>query len=299
MERRGLGVSKKIENRIIGMRPSRSSQGFTLLELLMAMAISVAVMAAIYSTFFSQQQSYMVQDQVAAMQQNLRSGMFYMEREIRMAGYDPEDSGNFGITDVQWDSVVGTWRIQFQADLNENKTLDVNETVTYSMFDDDGDGISDDFGRTEGAAATQLLAENIDYLSFAYAFDNDGDGELDYVDANANGVRDANEPIIWAIDDSGDGLLDLNLDSNGDGVIDESDDGDSDGLIDGQVLATAIPPAAIRAVQIWLLARSSSPMRGYTDTNTYVVGDMLRDPNNRFRHKLLTTQITMRNLFGS
>jgi type IV pilus assembly protein PilW len=299
MERRGLGVSKKNENRINGMRPARSSQGFTLLELLMAMAISVAVMAAIYSTFFSQQQSYMVQDQVAAMQQNLRSGMFYMEREIRMAGYDPEDSGNFGITDVQWDSVVGTWRIQFQADLNENKTLDVNETVTYSMFDDDGDGISDDFGRTEGAAATQLLAENIDYLSFAYAFDNDGDGELDYVDANANGVRDANEPIIWAIDDSGDGLLDLNLDSNGDGVIDESDDGDSDGLIDGQVLATAIPPAAIRAVQIWLLARSSSPMRGYTDTNTYVVGDMLRDPNNRFRHKLLTTQITMRNLFGS
>ena len=71
------------------MNVFRNTNGFTLIEILVALVLSIIVMAAIYSTFHSQQKSYMVQEQVAAMQQNLRAAMFYMEREIRMAGCDP------------------------------------------------------------------------------------------------------------------------------------------------------------------------------------------------------------------
>ena len=53
-------------------------KGFTLLELLIAMALSIIIMAAIYSTYYSQQKSYLVQEQVAAMQQNLRAATFYL-----------------------------------------------------------------------------------------------------------------------------------------------------------------------------------------------------------------------------
>ena len=48
-----------------GRRPETSSQGFTLIELLVAMVISLIVMTAIYSSYHSQQRSYLVQEQVA------------------------------------------------------------------------------------------------------------------------------------------------------------------------------------------------------------------------------------------
>ncbi|RLB12640.1 MAG: hypothetical protein DRG82_16825, partial [Deltaproteobacteria bacterium] len=65
----------------------RQDQGFTLVELLIAMVISLVVMGAIYGTFKSQQDSFIIQDQVTAMQQNLRAGMYVMSRDIQMAGY--------------------------------------------------------------------------------------------------------------------------------------------------------------------------------------------------------------------
>ncbi len=61
--------------------------GFTLIELLVAMAVSGIVAAAIFTVFKSQQDSYIVQEDVAAMQQNLRAGMSMLSRDVRMAGF--------------------------------------------------------------------------------------------------------------------------------------------------------------------------------------------------------------------
>ncbi|MCX5902984.1 MAG: prepilin-type N-terminal cleavage/methylation domain-containing protein, partial [Proteobacteria bacterium] len=70
--------------------PSHScSRGFTLLELMIAVAIFGIASAAIYSTYQHQQDSYLIQEQVADMQQNLRAGMYFLTRGIKMAGYDP------------------------------------------------------------------------------------------------------------------------------------------------------------------------------------------------------------------
>jgi prepilin-type N-terminal cleavage/methylation domain-containing protein len=64
-----------------------NKEGFTLAELLIAMAISLVVMGAIFLTFKSQQDSYVIQTQVSAMQQNLRAAMYILTRDIQMAGY--------------------------------------------------------------------------------------------------------------------------------------------------------------------------------------------------------------------
>ena len=69
-------------------------KGFTLIELLVAMTVGLVVMAGVSMTFKSQQKSYLLQEQMAAMQQNLRAAMFHMEREIRMAGCDPNKSAS-------------------------------------------------------------------------------------------------------------------------------------------------------------------------------------------------------------
>jgi prepilin-type N-terminal cleavage/methylation domain-containing protein len=65
----------------------RKEKGFTLVELLVAMAISGIVVAAVYTAFVTQQKSYTVQDQVAETQQNARVGLDLIAREVRMAGY--------------------------------------------------------------------------------------------------------------------------------------------------------------------------------------------------------------------
>jgi len=65
----------------------RKNEGVTLIELLVAMAISAILIAAIYRTFISQQKTYTVQEQVVDMQQNVRVAINRMMREIRMAGF--------------------------------------------------------------------------------------------------------------------------------------------------------------------------------------------------------------------
>ena len=66
-------------------------KGVTLIELMIALAISAALVAALYGTFLTQQHTYVVQDDVLDMQQNVRVALNEMIREIRMAGF-----GNMG-----------------------------------------------------------------------------------------------------------------------------------------------------------------------------------------------------------
>jgi len=285
-----------------------AKNGFTLIELLIAMAITGIVSAAIYTAFQSQQKSYLTQDQVAEMQQNLRAAMDIMVREIRMAGCDSHSIGGLGITEIQprnknnvvKTDITGNGALKLTADFDDSGTLDGGETISYCIYDfpvGSPDG-NPDLGRNNGAGR-QLLAENIEALGFAFAFDSDGDGNLDTYDVAGN------EQVIWAVDSDGDNNLDTNLDTDGDGDID-ADDGPGaggNGLIGGQALAANVAPANIRAVRIWILARSRIGDRSFLNTRTYVVGNKVITPNtdadsnnDNCRMRLLTTTVKCRNM---
>jgi prepilin-type N-terminal cleavage/methylation domain-containing protein len=62
-------------------------KGVTVVELLIALAISTLLISVLYRTFISQQKAYTVQEQVVDMQQNVRVAINKMMREIRMAGF--------------------------------------------------------------------------------------------------------------------------------------------------------------------------------------------------------------------
>jgi prepilin-type N-terminal cleavage/methylation domain-containing protein len=62
-------------------------RGFTLLELLVALVITGAVVSAAYGIYVAQHQNWIVQEQVTDMQQNARAALHEMENRIRMAGY--------------------------------------------------------------------------------------------------------------------------------------------------------------------------------------------------------------------
>jgi type IV pilus assembly protein PilW len=141
------------------------NSGVTLTELLIALALTGIVAGAIYNIFISQGKAYTIQSEVAEMQQNLRAGIFMMEREIRMVGYDPTRAADAQIL------TAAPGQLEFTADLNgDGDTDDPNEHMIYTLYDTDADGTSDALGRNDvnSGAGTQLLAENIDQLNYVY-----------------------------------------------------------------------------------------------------------------------------------
>jgi type IV pilus assembly protein PilW len=147
------------------MKTSRYGReiGFTLIEVLISMAVGAIVLTALVSTLLIQSASYDMQAQVCEMTQNARAAMDMMTREIRMAGYDPMVVGFNGIP-------YDTIRLQIVADLNGDGSVSgAHEDITYT-YDDKNHQID----RNTGGGA-QPFAENIQTFTFDY-LDRNGAG---------------------------------------------------------------------------------------------------------------------------
>ncbi len=65
----------------------RTDAGFTLIEIMAALAILAIAMTAVFATFTSQHKTFTAQSRTAEMQQNLRIAADALVRDIRLAGY--------------------------------------------------------------------------------------------------------------------------------------------------------------------------------------------------------------------
>lgn len=294
---------------------SNNKAGFTLIEIMITIAISSIVMLGLYQTFSSQQQSYILQEEVATMQQELRTSMLLLASDLRMAGFDRMLTGGFGILNVEprdtsnnepagdgikgiidtVNSVNSNDSIVMTMDIDEDGVVDADERIQYQIYDFvAGDGHLD-LGRQTGNNASRLLAESIQKLGIAYAFDNDLDGELDTYTVGAGTTH-----VYWGFDFDGDNQLDRHLDNNLDGTIDVVDSPGGVGgnsTISGQVIPGGpVPLNRIRAVRVWLLAETEQAGTGYNEGTTYTVGRYVITPANNRRMRLLTTIIKCRNL---
>lgn len=143
-----------------------SQTGFALVEMLIALAVSSLLLGSMYSFFLSQRRAYDLREQVAEMQQNIRSGMALLAREIRMAGYDPSGTAGAGIVEASPQA------IRMTMDLNgDGDTQDANEDVAYALYDSGSDGDLD-LGRRSAGGPAMPVAENIARLQFVYTLHN-------------------------------------------------------------------------------------------------------------------------------
>ncbi|HEU4344877.1 MAG TPA: prepilin-type N-terminal cleavage/methylation domain-containing protein [Candidatus Binatia bacterium] len=154
------------------MAPSLTGKtsGFTLTELMVAMAISMAVLAAVTTTFMTQAKIYNAQEQINEMEQNARGALDVITRELKMAGYKPNGGTFVGIT-------YSASQLRIQADLvgNDGLTTGANEDIIYS-HDDSNDQIV-----RNGA----VLADHITAFTFSYL---DSAGASTSVSANIRQV---------------------------------------------------------------------------------------------------------------
>ena len=122
---------------------SMDHQGFTLVEILIALAISAVLLSGVYATFNSQRKAYITQDQVAAMQQNMRGAIHLMQREIRLAGHDPTLNDRCRHRHHErrrHPDHHGHPGRGLQGSDPDGDITDPDEDITYSLFDCDGDG---------------------------------------------------------------------------------------------------------------------------------------------------------------
>jgi len=271
-----------------------NSCGHTIVELLIAMAVAAILITAIFQIYEVRQKSHSRQQLAVEMQQNLRAAISLIKREIRMAGYDPaandgvdndgddesaidndEESAGVGI------ETAGLHMIQFSFDYNGDMAIGSAERIGYEFakkYDEDKDGIADagaaPFGRKTGDGDPIGIAENIQAFAFAYAFDNNHDGNLDTDDGTENGN------IIWGFDSD---------------PLDENDQLTTN-LATGSDLTPPVPLSDIRAVRIWILARTGAPVRGHFESRTYTVGDRVISSADNYQRRLSKTTVYCRNM---
>lgn len=145
-----------------------NEEGFTLIEIVIGLAISLILMGVAVSIFNVQRKSYSTQEQITEMQQNVRAAMDMIIREIRMAGYDPTESGFVGI------GTNTTTLLQIMADIDGNGTsTGTNEDITYRYYNASDATYPREIKRKTGGGEFQPFAENIDGCDFLY-YDGNG-----------------------------------------------------------------------------------------------------------------------------
>lgn len=165
-------------------RVSSGNRGFTVVELMISLCISIVVVMATYQIYHSQVRSNLIQEQMVDMEQNLRSALYLLAMEIRQAGYDPGGSAGAGFVEAK-NNVIG---FTYTAGVNTldddgDGTVDEDDeltTVTYDLYDSLTDGDLD-LGRKVNSGNRDAVAENIEAIEFCYTL-ADGTQVLDITD---------------------------------------------------------------------------------------------------------------------
>jgi type II secretory pathway pseudopilin PulG len=151
-----------------------SKNGFSLVELLLALGISMIILLAIYQVFTITSKNFTTQNVAANAQQSLRAAIGLMARDIRAAGLDPIDSDNFGF------ELAASNKIRITADSIDSGSGDFNGNVDETNFERiTYEFLSNQIVQTlyEGTPSQNPapLISNINNVEFTYFDTNDND----------------------------------------------------------------------------------------------------------------------------
>ena len=136
------------------------SDGFTVTELVLALAIMMMVMAAIVSLLISLNRAYTAQNVTAGVQQVTRAGINILTRDLRMAGLNPLNINQIGISEAS------VHKIRFQQDTNGSGEIetDQNEDISY-LLNDKHQLIRQKDGNSR---SNRSLVDHVNNLTFEY-----------------------------------------------------------------------------------------------------------------------------------
>jgi len=168
-----------------------TKKGVTLIELLVVLVISGIVVGGIYKVFVAQTRAYTLQDQVAEVQQDVRSAMDIMVRDIQMAGFQ---TNNFALLNPAGSALISSNRIvsplndsaiTVYYEYNPNAASPPVYAVTYALVQQPNNSFS--LYRTLLVNGVQTdysdLLDNVTLLNFSYGIDATGSGVINGIHA--------------------------------------------------------------------------------------------------------------------
>src|SRR5262249_18067795 len=111
----------------VNVKRAPGASGFTLVEVTIAVLLFALVIGSIYEIYVRGEKSQQVGIELAEANQNARSGVDLIARELRSAGYGIDPSTQPAI-------VTGSqYRVTSALDLNGNRQIDMGEVITYFL----------------------------------------------------------------------------------------------------------------------------------------------------------------------
>jgi len=359
-------------NSTTSQRP-RYSEGFSIVEMMVAMVISLILLAGIAQIFMSSKQSFTIQNTLGRQQENGRYASNVLSQDLRRTGYWGGNADVSGVTGTEppiapaatCNTGDNTW-----ARMIDRRIFGLNHTETAALGAyaciNDGNGhlsrdvlvmrfaspwlvfptpvtnqrpiennsrlyirssltISDEAGRIfkgsdkassdndmNGGAAAPPSERTSELITRAYYIGPSGQTcngiavpSLYREELDTNG-RPVAEEVAYGVDNL---QVRYGLDSigqhsitgascvvknsatcTGDGSVDVYLDAGSSGLNEDSEWEQVI------AVRYWLLTRAECPETGYTNSNTYTMGDQAYTPNDSFRRQLYQSIVKLRNI---
>lgn len=247
-------------------------EGFTLMEIMVAMAIGLFLSAVMYKTVTSNNKAVALQMRKAEIQQNLRASIFVLETEIKRIGFNPKN-----LQGVHAPRITGADRsvLSFQYDLNENgRSFSVN-----------GTGYTADVLYSEGNI-TPLTDPNEVIRIDLGSVDSDGTASLMRDTTNVDG-----NSYELVVANNIEALNFVYLDNNGEPL-----------KVDGELVGYPVPADSlplIKKIQVTIVVRSSRTRCDYINTHNYSNAqgeEVLSAKNDGYDRLLLTKTIDCRNL---
>lgn len=304
----------------------KAQRGFTILELMVAIATAAIVMMGCVSSYYFLMDTQRKNKQMTKQHRKLRGPLALAALDFQAAGrggLQPRDASLYGVTETRRKDLDGNLDANgfptvtfstLREDRNGDGRLDDNDNppwdITWRLADWDGDGgvapdliqiMNDNAGNlgNGGNPRRTLIAKDVQSIGFAFATDNERDGVLDPMGGGTQWAANSADPT---------GALDIQLDADGDGNVTELDDMNMDGIIDAGdsalvQLGTSIPLVRIRQVRMYILVQSPDRDSGYIDKSAYVFGQNvlqpfpITDPQRRFEfhRQVLSIGVSVRN----
>ena len=306
--------------------------GFSLIEMMISITIGMMIIAALVGVVASNSRSTKSNDRTSELQGNGRYALDQLKSAIHSAGYRaytwaaPNTPTITGVNNECLDGGIadsfvinlrqGIWGANDSNPYSANCMSNTNPTYTHPYSDGDILVIR---RVSTTATPTAALDANTLYFRSTYAsgqvFQGTSEPNIttapvadfalqEYVYYIGSDDNDATIPALRRITLQGNDMVDEMVVSGiehmqlqyGIAATDLTTQYFNADSIPGSSTDTNPTPwDGVRSVRIWLLARNAKTEPGYTNTNTYTMGDQAYAVNDGYRRQLFTTAVELRN----
>lgn len=278
-------------------------QGLSLIEMMIAMVISLVLIAGVGTVYFSSKRNYETRDQLSVMDENARVALDTLRKHLEHAGYATAQklplgdyfyvSGDAAPIAIPCDA-DGKGNLKYITDLTSRPTQDAinqyGDSISVRFIGDDAlfsDAVNGELPAGCRVGAAPSLEASLIYNAFQI------DTSSTIKDSQGNLI-----PILYAV---GSRVQDKQPVVNG---IENMQfmyglDAGADGTVDQYVNATGVGAGnwqRVISIRVALLVRSLEPVLAANTAQSYTLLDVNVTPNDRYQRAVYTTTIQLRNV---